>query len=225
MQKTIDALHQPASASAQLRIDRQRYHVNGAGQNPDAHDITTVCKSTRPERCAEFVKNGNSALWRQYSDEAHAEFQIVDKLHVDKPRVCACGQHGCFEINFVQNRYNGNILPIGSVCIHKFADKVHRYYASKPDLTEPQFFLTTDDEYEHSSSSDVVINMGKRPLDPTPEVIQPKQAKRDSDDDRPQFTLVADTLREYAVIAQPPAPVFNFYGPTTVNFLAGSRYN
>lgn len=90
--------------------------------------------------CKEIKERSRSNNW----DEAKLEWNVVDMEFVDEPEMCLCGHFPIVEVFTLENKYTGENVRVGNVCVNKFIHKNKAFDGYKRILKSETASATMD---------------------------------------------------------------------------------
>lgn len=90
--------------------------------------------------CREILSRSYSNMW----DVAKSEWSVVDMEYVDEPETCLCGHFPIVEVFTLENKYTGEKVRVGNVCVNKFIHKNKAFAGYKRILKSKMASVTVD---------------------------------------------------------------------------------
>ncbi len=80
--------------------------------------------------CKEIMALSRSSVW----DVAKTEWSVIDMEQADEPETCLCGHYPIVEVFTLANKYTGDTVRVGNVCVNKFIRKNNAFNGYKKIL-------------------------------------------------------------------------------------------
>lgn len=90
--------------------------------------------------CKEIKERSKSSEW----ESAKLEWNVIDMEYVDEPETCLCGHFPIVEVFTLENKYTGENIRIGNVCVNKFICKNKAFDGYKRILKSKMASATMD---------------------------------------------------------------------------------